>query len=203
MKRFSPTAFLLVLFVGVFAATPVSAATDGARNFVQSLSNEVIGVIESKSSDSAKSDKLKEIFLRSVDTDWMSRFVMGANYRALKDGQKQEYTNLYKDFLVYSYVPRFKEYTGEKLKIINIREDKNNEFFVQTELVRSSDKPAVRVDYRLRQKDGSYKLIDIIGEGVSLITTQRSDFAGVISRQGSDAFIKMLTERVKNLKAKS
>lgn len=203
MKRFSPVFFLVIACVLTLSAAPVFAGTEGARNFVQSLSNEVIAVIEKKSSDKEKTKALEGVFLRAVDTDWMGRFVMGQNYRTLKDAQKQEYIGLYKDFLVHSYVPRFKEYTGEKLKIISIREDKNGEFFVQTELVRSSDKPAVRVDYRLRQKDGTYRLIDIIGEGVSLITTQRSDFGGAISRQGADGFITMLRDRVKNLKAKA
>ena len=53
----------------------------------------------------------------------------------------------------------------------------------------------IRVDWRLR-KAGSFKIIDIMVEGVSMVITQRADFASVIqSRGGIPGLIEMLRQR--------
>ena len=44
----------------------------------------------------------------------------------------------------------------------------------------------VQVDWRVRNKNGSYQIIDVIIEGVSMTMTQRSDFSSVIQRGGGD-----------------
>jgi phospholipid transport system substrate-binding protein len=190
--------FVISICVGLLLlATPAEASADAARGFVQGLSDKVLAVIQSKASESEKEKKLVSIFEQSVDTAWMGRFAMGQHFKKLSEDKKAKYLGLYKDYLIQSYIPRFKEYTGEKIKIVNVRPDKNSEYFVQTEIVHPDGRPPVLVDYRLRENAGSYKLVDIIGEGISLITTQRSDFGGAISQGGVDGFIEKLEARVK------
>ncbi len=61
--------------------------------------------------------------------------------------------------------------------------------------VRSQDTAPTRVAYRVRNLDGNYKIIDVLVEGVSLVTTQRSEFSSVVTRDGIDGLLAVLRER--------
>ena len=55
---------------------------------------------------------------------------------------------------------------------------------------------AILVDYRLRGDSGAFKIVDITVEGVSLLTTQRSEFNGIVERKGIDGLIEALKKQV-------
>lgn len=199
MHKFYIVIFLSFLFS---FSNGAYADADGAKNFVKSISDKVLAVVKDKSlSDSQKEKELTNIFQNSVDAKWMGRFAMGKYFRQASGEEQSKYLKLYNEFLIHSYVPRFREYTSEEFKISDVKAVEDGQVMVQTELVpQTKDAPAIRVDYRIKSDAGIYKVIDVVGEGVSLITTQRSDFGGMISSKGVPYFISKLEERVKNLK---
>jgi len=177
-----------------------------AESFVMDLSDKVLSIInDTNTSDEEKEKKLREFFVNSVDTEWMGKFVLGRYFRTASEEQKQQYMTLYHDYLIWSYVPRFKEYKGGSFYIIKVKEESSgNDAIVQTEMRGIKESPNIRVDYMMhRNGDGNFKIIDIVGEGISLITTQRSDFGGMISQKGLDYFISKLESKVNSLKKKS
>ena len=56
-----------------------------------------------------------------------------------------------------------------------------------------SGKPIV-VDFRVRPTNGTFKLIDVVVEGLSMLKTQRDEFSSVIQRNGVDGLIASLQE---------
>ncbi len=184
--------------VAIFLSFPAFAQTDSAKKYVQDVGNQVLVIISNKSqSDDAKEKKLIGIFNQTVDTEWMSRFVLGHYYRQATPAQLKKYKDLYRQYVLESYVPKFRQYTGEKFQITAARAEGDSEYVVQTEILRPNQE-SVRVDYRLAGKGGALKIVDIIVEGVSLINTQRSEFGSVISREGFDSLITKLDGMVKD-----
>jgi len=171
-----------------------------AEAFVVDISNQVLSILEDKASDeSVREEKLTTLFNAYVDTRWMAYFVIGRYRKQMSDEQLSKYLNLYHDYLVGSYVPDFKKYDGQAIEVLRVQKESKREYTVQI-AVQQSDKPSVRVDYRIRTtKNGAFKIIDIVGESVSLITTQRSDFAGLISRKGVDYFLEKLESKVSSM----
>jgi len=177
---------------------PASATTDDAKRYVNDLGGKVLAIISnSGESDDAKEKKLIGIFNQNVDTEWMSHFVLGRYYRQATPEQLAKYKDLYRQYVIESYVPKFRQYTGEKFQVTGVRQDGDGEYLVQTEIVRPNQ-ASVKVDYRITGKPGNLKIVDIVVEGVSLITTQRSEFGSVISREGFDSLITKLDGMVKN-----
>ncbi len=194
-------AFVLGLLVSGMVQDARSS-TNGVQEFVQNISDEAIGIIQNGNIPTReKEQKLGGLFKENVNTQWMGRFVTGQYFRKANDEQRQKFLGLYEEFLVASYIPKFKQYAGEKLKILNVLEKGQGEYLVQTELVATKNNQPIRVDYRIKRgEDGALKVIDIIGEGISLITTQRSDFAGILSQQGMAAFLEKLEAKTAQLK---
>ncbi len=173
------------------------------ETFVNHVSKEVVDIINSVAlSNVEKEEKLKVIFRIHLDTNWMGRFVMGRYYRATEKSQKKRYLKYYREYLVLSYVPRFREYSGGRFEVLRVRKDGKKDFYVQTNISSTNGDPDIRVDYKVRKnKKGDYKIIDVVGEGISLIATHRSDFGGLISRKGVPYFINKLESKVKSLLA--
>jgi phospholipid transport system substrate-binding protein len=72
---------------------------------------------------------------------------------------------------------------------------------VLTKILRGGASADVLVDYRLRQRDGQWKIIDVIVERVSLVSNFRSQFQEIVSNGGPDRLITLLKE--KNAKGES
>ncbi len=192
--------FFLICFVLASAqlSTAQAATAKDVEIFVNTLGNKVLDLLKDKKiSEPEKEAQLKNIFRENVDTDWIGQFVLGKFWREAKPEQQKRYLELYRDFLIESYTGRFKEYTGESFKITGSRDEGNNKFLLNTEIVRPNN-PSVIVDYKVKTNNGSgFKVYDIVVEGVSLITTQRSEFTSVVSKNGLDALINALEKRLK------
>jgi phospholipid transport system substrate-binding protein len=180
------------------------ATVEQAQHFVEGVSNQALSVVQTEAlSDGEKFKKLSDLFAASVDTNWMGRFALGLHWRNFNTPQKQEYLTLYQEFLLYSYVPKFREYNNQNINIKKVSSNNAHEYTIQTEIT-SPEGKVYRVDYRIhKDPQGKYKIFDVIGEGVSLITTQRSDFSSLLADKGADYFTSRLKERISQLKASS
>lgn len=192
---------LAVALAGLWLITPAQAAsTDDASKFVQNLGDQALSIITNKSfSKDKKQAGLEKIFTANVDFHWIGRFVMGRFWRQATDAQKTRYLKEYQRFLTLHYTARFADYSNGSFKVVSTKDDGDGDFTVAMQL-QSDEKNSepVLVDYRIRRSGGGFKIFDVIVEGVSLIATQRSEFASVITNNGIDYLIDQLATRFKN-----
>lgn len=183
-----------------FAAPTVQASEVEAKQFAEELGNKAIAVAANKGLSAAqKLDKLEDLFAQSVDIEGVAKFVLGRYWRDASDAQKKQYLKNYRDFLIKHYTANLLEYTNESFKITRATPgDEENEYQLTMEIVRPG-KESVIVEYSVRGTGKNFKVFDINVEGVSLVTTQRSEFASVVSRNGLDYLIEQLAKRTQEL----
>lgn len=206
MKKWVKSLAVSLIAVGMgwmTLSSPANAAgIDDAKTYARTIGDKVIGILDDKAlGDDVKLQKLEALFVDVVDVKWVGRFVLGPNWRKATPEQQAAYLEAYGAFLVKHYTSNFAEYGGETFIVTEGRqEQRQDEFFVRTEIKRTGGQPPVLVDYRLRaDKDGNFKVFDIIVEGVSLIATQRSEFTSVINRQGLDELVRLLKTKTARL----
>lgn len=186
--------FIKVIFVYlvITQAQLALATSQNAQSFIEKVSGDAVKIVSSEVDFAKKEDSLRELFGDSVDYQWMGKFSMGRFWRTATQEQKDEYQKYYKKFLINSYVPKFKEYTNQKIIVQSASEESANEYLVKTD-IKSKGATPIKVSYKVRKSDnGEYLIYDVIAEGISLITTQRSDFASILSRGGVKSLIKKL-----------
>jgi phospholipid transport system substrate-binding protein len=187
---------ILLLCPLLIAAQPVLAGDqNGARQFIEDMARKVVSVLENKDSLAQKDAELKQVFEGNIAIDWVGRFVLGRHWRTATPEQQQAYLASYKSFIINSYVDRLKEYSGETFTIQQTRDLGDNQFILSMEIARPNVQAPVLVDYKVRDENGRYQVYDIVVEGVSLITTQRSEFDAVVSRKGLDYLINQLSAK--------
>ena len=193
----SRSVFAVICAASMMCATSsFAAATDDASKYVESLASKVVTIISSKASKEKKKPQIEQIFRDNVDIPWVGRFVMGRFWRQANDAQKTKYLKEYEDFLVTHYASRFSDYSSGTFKITGAHDDGENEFTISMQM-QAGDAGAqpVSVDYRVRANGKGFKVFDVIVEGVSMITTQRSEFASVIGSHDIDYLITQLANK--------
>ena len=142
--------------------------------------------------------KLTALIEESIDFEWISRFVLGREYRKFTNEQKKEFTDLYRKFLIKTYGPKFNNYQAESYEILLVQEKKR--YSIVKSKFKINDGSEVNFAFRVKKgKDSSqFKIIDIIVETVSLIETQRSEFSSVIKEVGIDNFLMAMKKKTNN-----
>lgn len=157
-----------------------------AQAFVDEFAGEAIGFLSDASlTPEAKADKFKVLLQSRFDMDAIGRFAMGRHWNTATSEQQTEYLSLFKKMIVDVYTRRFNDYQGQVLKVESSRAEGEFDAIVASVISQPSGED-ILVDWRVRYKNGSYKVIDVIVAGVSMSLTQRSDFAAVIQRGGGD-----------------
>lgn len=183
---------LILAFSVVFFAFSAFATEDGARSFAESTSNKAAAILASDASDGSKLSQLENLFVSTVDTDWIARFVIGRHWKQMDAATQKQYLKKYKSYLVKHYTSNFNEYTeGTTHEVTRVSPVKKNEYRVMMKIKRPVGSP-IKVDYRVREKNNNYNIIDIAVEGLALLRTQRDEFGSVINKHGLDYFLNKL-----------
>lgn len=199
-RRHVLTGAALLALSGWAVRTPAFAqsADPGASAFIQKLGTEAINSFANKSQPKpAALAKFKQLLNDGFDVPYIGRWVLGRYWNQASPQQQQEYQRLFEQLIVKTYAERFVEYSGETFKITGSRPEGESDTTVTTQIIRPAGGPPVAVDWRVRKRDGGYKIIDVAVEGVSMGVTQRQEFASVIQSNGGtiDGLIQALRQK--------
>ena len=152
-----------------------------ATEFINSLSLEASNILSSKLSEDEKIIRLKEIGEQAVDIEGVGLYTLGKYRKSLSDSQKKQYKELFKNYFLKSFSGRLVGYTDAKIAVLS-EEIKNEKYtIVYSKLIGTSDRPEVKIDWRVYTKDPENPLIrDLVIEGLSLARTQKEEFNSII-----------------------
>ncbi|HXV23704.1 MAG TPA: ABC transporter substrate-binding protein [Alphaproteobacteria bacterium] len=155
--------------------------------FIDKLGEAALQSLTAEDLDSAeRRERFRDLLNRSFNIPGIGRFVLGRYWNQATEEERQEYLNLFEELIVKTYADRFTEYSGEKFSVGKVlRDEQRPKYATVFSTVQRPSGQVVRVDWRVRQEeDESWRVVDIVIEGVSMSVTQRSEFASVIESKG-------------------
>jgi len=194
MKKF----FTILLLINLFINNANSIEADV---FVQSTVNRASEILSKNISKEEKMSGLKIIAKDTVDIIGIGFYSLGSTRKVLNENQKQKYFDLFENYFLKSFSSRLSEYTNPKIEVQGKNVINKNYTIVNSILVGSTDRPEVKIDWRIYTKNPDDPLIrDLIIEGLSLARTQKEEFASVLSSNDNDinALFNTLEEFSKN-----
>ncbi len=155
--------------------------------FVQSTVNRASSVLSENITKDEKINKLKKIAKETVDIKGIGFYTLGPARKTLNQSQKTEYVNLFEQYFLKSFSSRLSEYTNPEIEVLDKEVLNNNYTMVNSLLKATSDRPEIKIDWRIYTKDPGNPLIrDLIIEGLSLARTQKEEFASILSSNDGD-----------------
>ena len=199
MSRFActATAILVVVVIGLAApgARAMTESEAGARAVISETVDEVLAVLRDKSKPTEERIRLLEqIVYGRFDLYVMSRLVLARNWKRFSEEQKKQYVEEFKQYLTNSYGNRIERYDQQEVEIIGEREEPRGDVVVQTKIL-GGEFEGASVDYRLRKQESDWRVIDVVIEGISMVSNYRDQFKSIVSSGGPELLLEKLKEK--------
>ena len=165
--------------------------------FIQSTVNRASEVLSKDISKKEKINQLKLIARETVDIKGVGFYSLGSTRKNLDDNQKEKYSKLFENYFLKSFSSRLAEYTNPEIEVMGKKLLNENYTIVNSLLIGTSERPEVKIDWRVYTKNSNNPLIrDLIIEGLSLARTQKEEFSSILNSNNGDinALFKTLDE---------
>ena len=186
--------FLVLFFYTLIFTNSYSIEPDV---FVQSTVNRASNVLSKNISKEDKINELKVIAKETVDIIGVGFYSLGSARKNLDESQKIKYSELFESYFLKSFSSRLAEYTNPEIEVQGKKVLNKNYTIVSSLLIGTSDRPEVKIDWRIYTKNPDNPLIrDLIIEGLSLARTQKEEFSSILNSNDNDinALFKSLEE---------
>ena len=186
----------LIIFL-LFTFCMSNANTIEPDIFVQSTVNRASQILSENISKDEKINKLKLIAKDTVDIRGVGFYSLGSARKNLNKDQKVKYTELFESYFLKSFSSRLAEYTNPEINVLGKKVLNENYSIVNSLLIATSERPEVKIDWRIYTKDPNNPLIrDLIIEGLSLARTQKEEFSSILNTNNGniEALFKVLKE---------
>ena len=155
--------------------------------FVQSTVNRASAILSKDISKEEKINQLKVIAKETVDIRAVGFYSIGSARKNLNEDQKNKYLEVFEDYFLKSFSSRLSEYSNPKIDVQDKEVLNKNYTIVKSILVATSERPEIKIDWRIYTKNPDNPLIrDLIIEGLSLARTQKEEFASILSSNDDD-----------------
>ena len=141
---------------------------------------------------------INDLIIPVFDFNNMSRWILGKYWKQASEEQRNVFTTEFKDLLVRTYAKAVLGFSNERVVLLGTQTNpKNNMVKVNTEII--SDAGVTPVNYYMHISDGSWKVVNVAFEGISLVETYRKSFASVIRNDGLESLIQQLVDKNESL----
>lgn len=130
----------------------------------------------------------------------MAKRALGRPWKEQSQEKQQEFVALFKQLLFNNYVGKVEAYTGTDEQVSYDEEKiEGNHALVKTR-VTGYKSGNVQLDYRLHFHNGSWKVYDVVVEGVSLVDNYRGQFSSILASKSFDSLLEQLRQKVADQK---
>ena len=199
MKK-SLLSILTAAFVLISGAARAEVDAKAAEKFIKdTTATGIEQIINANISQAEKDKRFYKLLNDALDLDFIGQFVLGRNWRTANAQQRKDFIAVYRDLNIATWSKRFNEFKGRNFVFKGTTPSSSKgQVFVNSEVPMDQGAPA-QVLWRVREKNGSYKIVDIVIEGVSLAQSARSEYTAFIKNNpgGVDALIADLQAKLK------
>ena len=178
---------IILLLIGLANPAPLRAEAD-PQEFLAQLQSDVIEQLTGGGiSEVERERRFRTLFKRHFDTETIGRFVLGRYWRRSDPADQAAFLEVFEDIMVQRFLPLLGDRPDVSFVFGQARRDSRNEdmVLVASQVPRPDAEP-FKVVWRLKEEGDSYRILDIVPEGVSMALTFRSEYGSFIKANGGD-----------------
>lgn len=189
----------------LMVAGALGAQASSPREVVQAAVVHVIDVLHGtdlkrpEAEDSTRREQerrrieIRRIASELLDFDEMARRTLSRHWAGRSSAEQAEFVELFTDLLERTYVGKIEAYSGEK--IVHTGEAVDGGYATVKSRIITRRRTETQLDYRLRQRDGRWKVYDVLIDGVSFVSTYRSEFDRVIRLSSYESLVDQMRQK--------
>ena len=191
-----------VVVAGLLAACAMTSAAQQNADAIATVDRLHAALVEiMKNAESlgfqGRREHIGPVVLESFDFPFITQFALGRYWSTLDDSQKAGIVDVFSRWTVAHYAARFDGYSGETFEVVSAEPAPRERELVRTVLrPGGGSREDVTLDYLLHRIDGSWRIINVIANGVSDLSLKRADYGAVMSARGYDGLMERLNNQI-------
>lgn len=190
----------LTLALAVTGPAAAAPNPEEAQALVEDVTTQVIAILDEHSGEGEMdveqvSERINEIVMPHLDFVTMTKLAVGRYWRDATRDQKRTLVTEFRNLLVRTYRSSLDEYQNQSVEFLPLRPSPHDDRVMVRSRVTRPDGPAIPVEYGMRHDEGEWQVYDIVVDGISLVTTYRSNFSSTVQRDGIDGLIEELQRK--------
>lgn len=200
LGRMASTLVLVALLLGLSLPTIAAAEDDPAitsapRELIDETADKIVAILAKKEqSAETRISEIENIAYDIFDFTTMSKLVLAKNWRKLDKEQRAEFVREFKRHLSRTYGTRLDRYEQEEVEVYGAQVEPRNDVSIKTRIL-GGEFDRAEISYRLRKRQDRWRIIDVVIEGVSLVSNYRSQFAEVLNSGTIDDLLGKLRDK--------
>ena len=160
----------------LFLCFPFQSFAETPTDFIRTLSDQIItNVLKTADTQEEKTKRFEGYFLSALDVQTIGKNVLGRHWKNATEEERKDFLNAFTDMALKSWADRFNMYTGQEISFTNETPAQGkNQVFVNSFI--QDDPNPISVIWRVSNKNGEYKIVDIVVEGVSMTLSYRNEY---------------------------
>ncbi len=176
-------------------AAELSKETETAHELVSEMIDLVLAELSKKEVEKeVKIKALESIVSEKFDFATIARLVLAKNYKRFDEDQRRDFEANFKHYLSRFYGSRLVDYADENVEVKGARLEKRGDVTVMTKII-GGDVDGIEMNYRVRNRNDAWRVIDVTIEGVSTVSNFRAQFREIISQGGPEELLKTLRNK--------
>ena len=139
-------------------------------------------------------DIIEQELMPHVDHRFAAFKVLGSQFRSVPKDKIPEFVSEFKQYLVSNFAVALASYGGQELLFEPVKGAEGQKDMSIKVIIRQAGRPDINISFKLRKsiKTQEWKTYDLVAEGISLLSSKRSEFASIIRQQGIQAVIDIM-----------
>ena len=190
--------FLLgVVSVDAADSTPTESVRTTIDAIIETLKDKQLLAPEKKEERRAK---ISALLQDRFDFTEMAKRSLARHWKKRSSEEKKEFVDIFSDLLERSYIGKIEGYTDEKVNYDKeVLKGKGKYGVVNTTIVTKDVN--IPIFYKVRYKNNKWWIYDVVVEGVSFISTYRSQYNKVITRESYAKLIGKMKTKLNEINA--
>ena len=183
----------------IMMAGAVAAPSMGPRETVEPMVGRVVTLvqdIDAPKSESLAADRrtaIRKLARELFDFEEVTRRTLSRHWAARSADERAEFVALFTDLLERSYINRVEAYAGETITYSAEAIDAG--YATVRSKILTDRRNDITLDYRLHLREGRWRVYDLQIDGVSFVSTYRSQFDRIIQSESYAALLERMRKK--------
>ncbi len=199
---------VLILFICLFSCVIKAEASSPSRQVLETTIQQCLSMLadpayNNPATQQKQRDKIEGLVRTVFDFEEFSARTVGQRWNSFTAQQKHDFSEVFAELLLATYLGQLKTYNGEQVRYISERSNESGSKVEQSTELTMRDGKVIPVAYRMLLKNSKWVVYDVVVEGVSLVKNYRTQFQDILATDSPEKLIERIRSKTAERNKKS
>jgi phospholipid transport system substrate-binding protein len=192
----------LIVFGLMLLSGPTAEAASAPTDVIDRLHQNLLATMKDaqRLGIDGRYKQLAPVLEQSFDFERMIAAAAGSYWTNADDSQRRKLLDAFTNLSISTYAARFNRFSGESFEVIGERQGPRDTMLVDTRLNRT-DGPPVAITYVLAEREGTWKIVDVLlDKSISELAVRRSEYNQILRSSGTEGLAQNLDEKAREMR---